>query len=113
MIGKPVLHPIRVTFDDKPETQVDVQNLPLPKRFGTYALVLVRDAKRQFLASVCRVPKPREDGTLENTPIFGEGQSINRDPARHAAIVTATTLRCELSSSSACRIIMQTVTIGV
>ena len=84
VIGKPVLHPVRVSFDDKPETQVDVQNLPLPKRFGTYALVLVRDAKRLFLASVCRVPKPREDGTLENTPIFGEGQFINRDPALRA-----------------------------
>ena len=77
IIGKPAAHPIKVAFDDKPETNIEVQNLPLPKRFGTFALILVREQKRQFLTTVCRVPKPRDNGTLENTPIFGEGQMID------------------------------------
>ena len=77
LIGKPAVHPIKVTFDDKPEAQFEVQNLPLPKRFGTFALILVREGKRQFLTTVCRVPKPRDYGTIDNTPIFGEGQMID------------------------------------
>jgi hypothetical protein len=74
--GKPIMHPIAVRFDAKPETAFEVKGLPLPARFGTYALVLVRGAKRQFLATLCRVPKPREDGRIDNVPIFGEGQMM-------------------------------------
>ena len=48
----------------------------MPTRFGTYALVLTRGPQRQFLASLCRVPEPREDGRIDNVPIFGEGQMM-------------------------------------
>jgi len=76
VIGKPVTHPIRVTFGEAATAQVDVKNLPLPERFGTYALVLVnaKAKSRQLVATLARVPAPRPYGTVENTPIFGEGQ---------------------------------------
>jgi hypothetical protein len=77
--GKPILVPITVTFDDKPKATVTLNNFPLPQRFGTYALVLVRGNKRQFLASLARVPAPRPYGTVENTPVFGEGQFMAGD----------------------------------
>jgi hypothetical protein len=75
--GKPITQPIAVRFGDKPQAAFEVKGLPLPARFGTYALVLTRGAKRQFLASLCRVPKPREYGRIDNVPIFGEGQMLN------------------------------------
>lgn len=74
--GKPVTQPISVTFGGDATTAVDVKGLPVPERFGTYALVLTRGDKRQFLATVCRLPKPREDGRIDNVPIFGEGQMM-------------------------------------
>ena len=80
--GRPRLHPFQATFGDKPQATVEVNNLPLPERFGTYALVLIWNGKRQFLTTVCRVPKSRENGTVLNTPIFGEGQFIDR-PERY------------------------------
>jgi len=86
--GKPILHRLKVAFDDKPEAEIEVRNLPVPERFGTYALVLVRGKERQFLGTVARVPKPRSGGTLENTPIFGEAAFFDRQellPARAAA----------------------------
>lgn len=70
--GKPVTHPLKVTFDDKPEVAFEVKDLPVPKKLGTYGLMLVRGGKRQFLGSVARVPRPRPAATLDNTPIFGE-----------------------------------------
>ena len=39
--------------------------------------MLTRGPKRQFLATLCRVPKPREYGRIDNVPIFGEGQMLN------------------------------------
>jgi hypothetical protein len=74
--GKPITHPIAVRFGEQPETAFEVKGVPVPARFGTYALVLTRGPKRQFLASLCRVPKPREDGRIDNVPIFGEGQMM-------------------------------------
>lgn len=74
--GKPIVYPITVSFGAEAQTAFEVKGLPVPQRFGTYALVLTRGATRQFLASVCRVPKPREYGHLENVPIFGEGQMM-------------------------------------
>jgi hypothetical protein len=74
--GKPVTHPITVRFGEQAETAFEVKGLPVPARFGTYALVLTRGSKRQFLATVCRVPKPRDYGRIDNVPIFGEGQMM-------------------------------------
>ena len=93
VIGKPVVHPLKVIFSTNAETEVDVQNLPVPKRFGTYAVVLCRPnaaangtVKRQFLCTVARLPAPRADGILETTPIFGEGQFMGGDIAIKSAI---------------------------
>jgi len=77
LIGKPVTHPLKVTFGDADEVAFTVEKLPAPKRFGTFALVLVcgeKQEKRQFLGTFCRLPQPREYGHIENTPVFGEGQ---------------------------------------
>ena len=76
--GQPRVHPFQAAFTDKPQATVEVKNLPLPERFGTYALVLVRGGARQFLTTLCRVPKPRDNGTILTTPIFGEGVFIDR-----------------------------------
>jgi hypothetical protein len=86
VIGKPVAHPLKVTFTDQPEVEVDVPNLPVPARFGTYAIILCQGDKRQFLGSVARVPSPRSYGTVENTPVFGEGQFMGGDITTKAAI---------------------------
>jgi len=74
LIGKPVTHPFKVTFGEADELAFTVEKLPVPKRFGTFALILVRGDKRQYLGNCCRLPQPREYGHIENTPVFGEGQ---------------------------------------
>ncbi|MGD0089610.1 MAG: hypothetical protein ABSE73_06785 [Planctomycetota bacterium] len=76
--GKPVTHAFKIAAEDKPETAVEIAAVPVPKRFGTYALVLARGDKRQFLGTLCRVPKRRDDSTLDNTPIFGEFAMFDR-----------------------------------
>ena len=83
LAGKPLRVPLAVTFGAGAETPVSLANFPLPKRFGTYAVVLTRGAgatqARQFLATLARVPRPNARGTIDNTPIFGEGQMMD-DP---------------------------------
>ena len=92
VIGKPATHPFKVTFGEAAETPVEVQNVALPKRFGTYAVILTRVDKdgqvklRQFLCMVARLPVPRPYGTVENTPVFGEGQFMGGDINLKAAI---------------------------
>ncbi len=66
--GKPITCPISVRFDARPETAFEVKGLPLPARLGTYALVLVRGAKRQFLATLCRVPQPARTAASTTCP---------------------------------------------
>lgn len=87
LAGKPVLVPLTIDFgtDDKvKEIAQTVKNFPLPARFGTYAIILVRGATRQFLATMARIPKPREYGTVDNVPVFGEGQFMNGDFVKRA-----------------------------
>ena len=74
--------PLEVHFTDKPRAEFEVTNFPLPEKFGTYALVLTRGEKRQFLATLARVPQPRADGSVDNVPIFGEGVLIDHDGRR-------------------------------
>jgi hypothetical protein len=79
--GAPISAPLTVTFTDKPTVQVEVANLPVPKRGGTYALILTRTSSnlRQFLTTVARVPRPNPAATVENTLIFGEGNFFHGD----------------------------------
>ena len=77
VIGSPVKHEFAVDFGGD-EVPVQLQNLPVPKRFGTYALILVRGDERRFLGTVARVPVPRPDGTIETVPILGEGGFIEK-----------------------------------
>jgi hypothetical protein len=86
--GPPVRHPLKVVFDDKPELALEVSDVPIPKELGIYALVLDRGGKRQFLATLGRVPHPHPEGSIENTPILGEAQMFDdtpRYPERAAA----------------------------
>ncbi len=78
----PARVPLTVNFTDKPRTEFEVRNFPLPERHGTYAMILVRGDKRQFLGTLARVPQPRADGTVDNVPIFGEGVLIEDDGRR-------------------------------
>jgi hypothetical protein len=78
LIGTPVKHSFTVDFGNKDEIVVDLKNLPVSQRFGTYALILVRGGDRQFLGTVARVPKPRADGTIDNVPILGEGGFVKK-----------------------------------
>jgi len=86
LIGKPIVHPFTVTFGDAATAEFELKGVPLPARFGTYAMVLVRGDRRQFLGTLARVPAPRPYGTVENTPIFGEGQFMGGDLRTRAAI---------------------------
>jgi hypothetical protein len=80
--GQPARVPLEVNFTDKPRTEFEIKNFPLPERFGTYALILTRGEKRRFLATLARVPQPRADGTVDNVPIFGEGALVDSDGRR-------------------------------
>ena len=80
--GQTARVPLEVHFTDKPRAEFEVPNFPLPEKFGTYALVLTRGEKRQFLATLARVPQPRADGSVDNVPIFGEGVLIDHDGRR-------------------------------
>lgn len=99
--GKPIRHPLKVSFGDKKEVTFDVPKLPVPERYGTYCLVLVNGAERILLGSVARVMRTRPDGTVDNTPIFGEGQIFSgfknkADAARSYARMGVRGVRCEI-----------------
>jgi arginine/ornithine N-succinyltransferase beta subunit len=57
LIGTPVKHSFTVDFGNKDEIVVDLKNLPVSQRFGTYALILVRGGERQFLGTVAEGSK--------------------------------------------------------
>ena len=81
LIGSPVKHEFAVDLGERDEVPVEIPNLPVPRRFGTYALILIRGDDRQFLGTVARVPIPRSDGTIETVPILGEGGFVEK-PSR-------------------------------
>ena len=78
LIGAPSKYDFAVDFGGGDEVRVELKKLPVPNRFGTYALILMHGGERQFLGTVARVPSPRVDGTIENVPILGEGGFIEK-----------------------------------
>ncbi len=78
LIGAPVRYPFTVDFAGGDEVSFELKNLPVPRRFGTYAIILVRNDARQFLGTVARVPVPRTDGTIETVPVLGEGTFVDK-----------------------------------
>ncbi|HUW31976.1 MAG TPA: hypothetical protein VM223_10215, partial [Planctomycetota bacterium] len=86
--GAPVAHPIKGQAGE-----FEVKNLPVPERFGTYALVLVRGKERQFLATLCRVPKPRPYATADNTPIIGGGEMVEQEHPDHMGAIARMGIR--------------------
>jgi len=100
--GDPIHYPLTVAFDDKPEKTFTVEGLPVPERFGTYCLILISGERRILLGSVARVMKSRDDATVDNTPIFGEGQIFGgfrnkADAARAYGRMGVKGVRCEIS----------------
>ncbi len=83
--GEPIRHPIAVAWDELKQTVlkqtlVDLTDVPVPERFGTYVLILLRGEGKErqdriLLGSVARIPAMRKDATADNTPIFGEGNT--------------------------------------
>ena len=71
--GAPVNIPMTINFGSGPRTAFTMDNFPLPAKFGTYAMILKTGGKRIYLGSLARVPAARQDGTVDNVPIFGEG----------------------------------------
>ena len=41
LIGSPVKHEFAVDLGERDEVPVEIPNLPVPRRFGTYALILI------------------------------------------------------------------------
>lgn len=78
LLGSPLKYDFTVGFGSDPKTEVNLNDVPVPKRFGTYAIVLVHSGDRQFLCTVARVPVPRADASIDNVPIFGEGAFIDK-----------------------------------
>jgi len=72
LAGQPIQHQFSVPFADAPETRVVLERLPVPDQYGTYAIILVRGRQRQFVTTVCRVPKPLDAGSVEQVPITGD-----------------------------------------
>ena len=100
--GKPIRHAVKVAFGDKKEATFDVKGLPVPQRYGTYCLILIKGEERILLGSVARVMKNREDATVDNTPIFGEGQIFGgfknkADASKAYERMGVRGVRCEIS----------------
>ena len=54
--------PLEVHFTDKPRAEFEFNNFPLPEKFGTHALILIR-GKSVNSWQLSRVfPQPRADG---------------------------------------------------
>ncbi len=83
-IGAPVQHAFTVAQGAAADVPIEIRDVPVPKRFGTYAVLLILGDKRQFLCTLARVPDRVANGTIETTPIFGEGGFMHGDdrPAR-------------------------------
>lgn len=78
--GEPIRHPIAVGWGEQKQAVVVVAKAPVPERYGTYMLILLRGEgkaveDRILLGSVARVPAMRKDATADNTPVFGEGNT--------------------------------------
>ncbi|MFW6107060.1 MAG: hypothetical protein ACOC8A_00065 [bacterium] len=99
--------PDRVTLDGPPirveigarAGRFEVHDLPLPERFGTYALVLVRDGTRQFLATACRLRKPRPEASADNTPITIGASLIRKETPDAAKAIARMGIRLLRSSA--------------
>jgi hypothetical protein len=54
--GQPTRVGLTVKFTDKPRAEFEVKNFPLPERYGTYAMILLRGDKRQFFRHIGEAP---------------------------------------------------------
>ncbi|MBE2178939.1 MAG: hypothetical protein IAE97_00505 [Chthoniobacterales bacterium] len=81
-LGAPVTREFTVDFS-RDEVPVEIKGAPVPAHYGTYALILRHGGERRFLGTVARVPRPDPNGTIDNVPIFGEGNFI-KTPGRAA-----------------------------
>lgn len=78
--GEPIRHPLGDIDWDADGRAVKEVTLPVPDRYATYCMILLRGegagpADRVLLGSLARIPKDRDDATADNVPVFGEGQT--------------------------------------
>ena len=59
--------------------EVEIKDIPVPARYGTYAVRVLPNGKDpQFLCTLLRAMKPKE-GFAVDAPVFGEGQFLTHD----------------------------------
>ena len=81
VLGRRGTRSVPVTVEDKPgaTAQWVVKGLPVPARYGTYAVTIAPNGERpQFLCTLLRAHKPKQ-GFDVNAPVFGEGQFLTHD----------------------------------
>ncbi|HPD17053.1 MAG TPA: hypothetical protein PLE19_19085 [Planctomycetota bacterium] len=72
---------VSVSVEDKEgaTAEVEARGLPVPARYGTYAVTIAPNGKNpQFLCTLLRAMKPKE-GFDVDAPVFGEGQFLTHD----------------------------------
>jgi len=81
LLGKRAKLDVRVALEDKPgaTATIDVKDVPVPKRYGTYVLSVAPNGKNpQFLCTLLRAHRPKK-GFDVDAPVFGEGQFLTHD----------------------------------
>ena len=76
--GKVVV-PVAVEDQSGATAKIDVKNLSVPKRYGTYLITVAPNGQRpQFLCTLLRAHRPKPGFDI-NAPVFGEGQFLTHD----------------------------------
>ena len=71
--------PVNVEDKEGATAEVEAKGLPVPPRYGTYAVTIAPNGKNpQFLCTLLRAMKPKE-GFDVDAPDFGEGQFLTHD----------------------------------
>ena len=81
VLGRRGRKDLPVTVEDKPGSTATVtaERLPVPDRYGTYALTIAPTGQApQFLCTLLRAHRPKV-GFDVDAPVFGEGQFLTHD----------------------------------
>jgi len=71
--------PVTVADTKGATAEVAVKGLPVPAKYGTYAVTIAPNGQRpQFLCTLLRAHRPKE-GFDVDAPVFGEGQFLTHD----------------------------------
>ena len=71
--------PVKIADRPGATTQLEVKDLAVPQRYGTYAVTVAPNGERpQFLCTLLRAHKPKPGFDID-APVFGEGQFLTHD----------------------------------